>query len=230
MSNKDKKDSQAKDQQIHDAIKKVVESGENIREKVRDITVDALSKEHFDKDHIKSVIKSAWDGAKEGAERQGKQVKEIFTEVMSGLDEALEKYAHASKLAIEETVGRVQEFTKHDLKRTLEDLHGLEEMFLDTMTEAATNTKNAFSDVLTDLVSHAKNSGTEVGRRAVNEFNSLSAKLGEAGKESIGAVGDAATSFGSDVARTASGFLADLANKLKPDKNDSGSDSDSSNK
>jgi len=218
MSNQGKKDTENSHQQIHDAIKKVVENGENIRAKVRDVTVEALTKEHFSKDHIKTVIKSAWEGAKEGAEQQGKQVKEIFSEVMSGLDDSLEKYAHASKLAIEETVGRMQEFTQQDVKRTLEDLQGLEDMFLDTMTEAAQNTKNTFSDILNDLVNHAKNSGTEVGRRALQEFNNLSTKLGTVGKESIGTVGDAASSFGADVARAASGFLTDLADKLKPEK------------
>ncbi len=223
MNEKERKTTHPKDQLIHDAIKKAVESGDNVREKVSDITVEALSDAHFDKDHIKSVIKTAWVGAKAGAEQQGEQVKEIFSEVMTGLDDALEKYAHASKLAIEETVGRIQEFTQQDLKATLDDLQGLEELFLDTITEAAQNTKSTFSDALTDLATHAKSSGTEVGRRGLQEFNSLSAKLSGVGKESINAVGDAATSFGADVARSASGFLADLANKLKPDKNNSDS-------
>ncbi|MFV2056072.1 MAG: DUF6781 family protein [Thiohalomonadales bacterium] len=221
MNDKGEKETQANNPHIHDAIKKAVENGENVREKVRDITIEALCKEHFDKDHIKSVIKSAWDGAKEGAEKQGEQAKQIFSEVMSGLDEALEKYAHASKLAIEETAARVREFTQHDLKRTLDELKGLEAVFLDTMSDAAQSTKKVFADVFTDLLEHAKTSGTEVGRRSLQEFDTLSTKLGKVGKESIDAASDSVTSFGSDVARAASGFLGDLASTLKPEKNNS---------
>ncbi|MFV2061440.1 MAG: DUF6781 family protein [Gammaproteobacteria bacterium] len=218
MNNNSKMNTDDDQQQIHEAIKKVVQQGEDVSENVRNITMQALSSKHFDKEHIKSVLKTVWDATTDGIEHQSEQAKQTVTDVMSGLDSALEKYAHVSKLAIEETAGRLHSYTEHDLKRTLDDLKGLEEMFLDTMIEATQNTKTVFSGVLTDLMNHAKNNGTEVGRRVLQEFDDLTTKLGNTTKQGISAAGDVGASFAAEVASTASDFLADLANKLKADK------------
>ena len=204
---------------VKEAVKKAVEEGKDIRDEVRDITMEALSKGHLEMERIKTVVTSVWDGAKEGVGSESEEIKQSFKEVMSGLDEALEKSAHASKLAIEETVGKVKDFSQEDLKRAIDDLKGLEEMLLDTVTEVAKSSKSTVADVLHDTVVHAKNSGTEVGQQVLKDIEYLRNKLEENSKETLKTVSHAATNFTADVADAASGILAGIADSLKKPKN-----------
>jgi len=204
---------------VKEAVKKAVEEGKDIRDEVRDITMEALSKGHLEIDRIKSVVKSVWVGATEGVGAETEKMKTTFKDVMSGLDDALEKSAHASKLAIEETAGKVKDFSQEELKQAMDDLKGLEEMLLDTVSEVAKSSKATVAEVLRDTVEHAKNSGTEVGQKVLKDIEYLRAKLQENSKETLKTVGHAASNFTADVAGAASGILAGIADSLKKPKN-----------
>lgn len=197
---------------------KAVKHGENISDDVRDITVDALSKHHLNLEHIRSVIKAVLEGAEDAVEHNTNNMKDVLKKVTEGLDEALEKSAHASKLAIEETTGRIRDFTEHDLKKAIDDLAGLEEMFIDSLSEAAKNSKSVASDTFKYLGEHLKNSGTAVGKRTSKEIIYLTDKMEQIGKENITSVSNATKSFAEDVARAASGFLAGIADSLEESK------------
>jgi len=197
---------------------KAVNQGENISNDVRDITVDALTKHHLDLEHIRSVIKAVLDGAQDAVEHNTKNMKDVLKEVTNGLDEALEKSAYASKLAIEETAGRIKDFTEHDLKKTMDDLSGLEEMLIDSLSEAAKNSKSVATETFEYLSEHLKNSGTAVGHRTTKEIIYLTDKLEKIGKENIASVSNATKSFTEDVARAASGFLAGIADSIEESK------------
>ena len=204
---------------VKEAVKKVVEEGKDVRDEVRDITMQALSKGQIELERVKSVVKSVWDGATEGVGQESEKMKHTFNDVMSGLDDALEKSAQASKLAIEETAGKVKDFSQEDLKRAIDDLKGLEEMLLDTISDVAKSSKSTVADVLHDTLEHAKNSGTEVGQKVLKDIDQLRAKLGENSKDTLNTVGHAASNFTADVADAASGILAGIADTLKKPKN-----------
>lgn len=201
--------------QVQESVQEAVGKNEGISEAVRKITVDALSKRHLDYEGIKSTVRDVLEGAKMGIVDDGGQVKAAFQQVTQGLDEALAQSAEASKLAIEETAGRIQDFSKQDLKRALDDLSGLEDLFIETLNEAAKSSQGVISETITDLVGHAKNNGTVVGKRINNDVSVLRDKLGQAGKDQAVEITDAAKSFGANVASAASGFLAGIAEALQ---------------
>jgi hypothetical protein len=158
------------------------------------------------------------DGAQDAVEHNTENMKDVLKEVTNGLDEALEKSAYASKLAIEETAGRIKDFTEHDLKKTMDDLSGLEEMLIDSLSEAAKNSKSVATETFEYLSEHLKNSGTAVGHRTTKEIIYLTDKLEKIGKENIASVSNATKSFTEDVARAASGFLAGIADSIEESK------------
>lgn len=199
-------------------IEEVIERGENITAEVRDITIEMLRQHHLNFEHIKSVIKTILTRTQVALEHRSDIRKDTLEEVIKGLDQALEKSAYASKLAIEETAGRVKDFGEHDMKRALDDLAGLEEMFIESLSEAAEGSKTMTHDVLYDLIEHLKNTGTEVGRRAGEETASLMQLIEKAGEENITAMGEATRTFTEDIARAASGFLAGIADSVKDAK------------
>lgn len=202
-------------EQVQESVQEAVGKAEDISEKVRTITIEALSKRQLDYDSIRSTLRDVLKGAKMGVVDDSGNIKDAFQQVSQGLDEALAQSAEASKLAIEETAGRLQDFTQQDLKRAIDELSGLEDLFIETMREAATNSQGLVADTFNDLVSHAKNNGTAVGKRIADDVNVLKDRLGTAGKEQVGEITDAAKLFSANVASAASGFLAGLAETLQ---------------
>ena len=200
--------------QVQESVQEAVGKNEDISEAVRKITLDALSKKSLDYDSIRSTLRDVLEGAKMGAKDDG-EIKAAFQQVTSGLDEALAQSAEASKLAIEETAGRIQDFSKQDLKRALDELSGLEDLFIETISEAAKSSQGVVSDAFADLVDHAKNSGTVVGKRIADDVSMLRNKLGQAGKDQASELTDTAKTFSANVASAASGFLAGIAQALQ---------------
>ncbi|MDH5324919.1 MAG: hypothetical protein OEZ68_16125 [Gammaproteobacteria bacterium] len=197
------------------AAEEAVKKGGNVRDEIRDITLEALSNRTLDMDRVKAVAKAVVDGAKTGLDVDTADVKKSMDDVAAGLDAALEKSAQATKLAIEETVARVKDYKEEDFKHTLDQLHSLEEMFIETLEEAAKTGKSLLQETIQDLATHAKNTGTAVGKRTSDDIAELKQKILNVSEAGVTAVSDAAKSFSADVAQAASGFLQALSDKLK---------------
>jgi hypothetical protein len=152
-----------KDEVLQDEIKGAVETGSDVKETVRRITLKALTEHELDTESVRKVASAVVKGAGIGAASHGTEAKDILAMAVSGLDEALSKAAVASKLALQEAVGRGKDFSSHDLKRALDDMQGLEALFLETLRDGAKGAKDQTSVILHDLAEHARHSGTAVG-------------------------------------------------------------------
>jgi len=202
-------------EQVQESVQEAVSEAGDISEKIRKITVEALSKRNLEYDSIRSTLRDVLEGAKIGVVDDDGKVKDAFQQVTQGLDEALSQSAQASRLAIEETAGRLQDFSQQDLKRALDELSGLEDLFIETIREIGKSSQGLIADTLNDLASHAKNNGTAVGKRIADDVSVLKDKLGSTGKQQVDEITDAARTFGANVASAASGFLAGLAEALQ---------------
>ena len=200
------------------ATEEAVKHSENISAEVRDITIEALRRHQLDLEHIKAVTRAVLTGAEDAAKLNSDHMKDTLKQVTEGLDEALGKSVYASKLAIEETAGRIKDFTENDLKRAMDDLSALEGIFIESLDEVANSSKTVASDTLQDLANHFKNSGTAVGQRASEEIIYLGKQIEKTGMENMAAVSEATKSFAEDIARAASGFLGGIADSIKETK------------
>jgi len=198
-----------------DGARTAVAEGENIHEAVRDITLEALSAGHLDVQKMREVVQAVLQGASLGAKEKGTQAEQALREAMAGMDDALAKSAEASKLAIEEAAGHIKEFGSQDLKRGLDDLRSLEDMFLDTVQNIARASDGAVREGLGNLAQHARNTGTEVGAAAKTAVEKLTGQLEKNVRESVSTGADTALKVGAQMSQAAAGFLEGIAETLK---------------
>jgi len=201
------------DDNLHEEAKNAAGS-DDIREKVRSITLKALSERKLDSENITSVIKSVIEGVTEGLGESSEKLKPQLKESMSGIDDALSKSAIAAKLATEEAMGRAGQFAENDLKKAMEDFKGLESSFIETINTVAHSSGDLASNALNEIAEHLKNSGTESGKEAMNAVNSLSQSLLNAGKGTVEEIASATQSAGGQFASIASGILSGMAEAI----------------
>lgn len=197
------------------AAKKAVEDAIDIQQKVRDITLKALSEKRLDKDSIKAVIRAVTEGVSEGIGDNKDKMSGSFKEALSGMDEALGKSAQAAKLASEEALGKVSDYADHEFKDTLRQLEGLEDLFIDTVNAAAEQASKLAGESFKDLTSHLKNTGSDVGNQAKEAADSLREELTRLGKEGVETALDTGKKVGGQISQIASGILAGMAEALK---------------
>ena len=200
--------------EVENNVREAIQSGDDIYQQVRDITLKALTERELDMENIKSVIQSVSKGINTGLTAQYGPAREAFKQSTDALDDALASTAEASKLAIEEAASRVSEFSQHDLNQATEDLKSLEGLFLDTMSEITQESNEVVFEIAQDFLSHARNSGTAVGRQTQTILDAMN-DMRHIGQDVIvsGTVATTAT-----LAKIASGFLSGIAESLQPDK------------
>jgi len=196
------------------AVKAAIEHGENIRAKVRKITLDALQRGKLDAQETRRVIRSVMHGASLGVSKAGDKTKQALGEALAGMDEALAKSAEAYKLAIEEAEGRLRDFSKHDLDKAFNNLRTLESMLLDTLKEVADQSAGEAREIYQSLARHTKVNATSAGATASAAISSLEKKLGRTLREVAAAGSDVALGTTSKLADAAAGFLAGLSDAL----------------
>ncbi len=196
-------------QAVKDEAREAVRSGADVHQKIKTITLNALTKWQLDMDNIKDVAESVSEGINEAISSQGGEAKKIFENAASALDDALAIAAEASKLAIEEASSRVSEYTQHDLDSASKDLRDMEGMFLGTL-EKVTKGNQVLADIAGDFVGHARQSGTAVGRQALAALEALK-KLPHWGTETVITNTIATTST---LAQIGSGILSGIAESL----------------
>ena len=201
--------------ETREAAKQAV-SEDDIHEKVKNITLNALSNHQLDTEAVKQVIQAVVEGVTEGVGDSSEKLKPKLKESLSGIDDALSKSAIAMKLTVEEAAGRAEQFAKEDLNNALNELRGLENTFIDTINTVAKQTSELTSAALTELAEHLKNSGTSSGKEALSAINSINNALLDVGKETISELAHASQTAGERFTHIASGILSGMAEAIKP--------------
>lgn len=203
--------------EVKNKARSAVTSGKNIHDTVRDVTLEALSTGSLNAQKTREMVQAVLHGASLGAAEKDVRSEQALREAMCGVDEALAKSAEASRLAIEEAAGRVKEFGSQDLRKGLEDLSALEDMFLDTLGNVALASRGAVRDIMNDLARHARNTGTAVGATADEATKKLLRELGNDLRERVNADADTARETGRNIAMAAAGFLEGIARAMGKD-------------
>ncbi len=209
---------------VKEIARNAVERSDDIRHDVRTLTLKALSDGRLDTKKINKVIRAVMEGVSIGVEDKGEQAKDALSDAMSGMDDALAKSAEASKLAVEEAAGHIKDFSSHDLKRAMDDLLGLEELFFDSVRDVSKGTSETVKGTLSDLVKHAKQNGTNVGKTTSDAASSLNQKLSNTLKDTASAGIQSTADVLAHIANASAGILEGIAdtlqkeNKKKSDK------------
>jgi hypothetical protein len=198
-------------EKVQEDIKEAVQSGSEVHEKIKTITLKALTERHLDMENIKNVAEAASKGIYEGMTTQSEQAKEVFAQAATALDDALAIAAEASKLAIEEAASKVNEYSHHDLNDATNDLQSMENTFLDSLEKAAKDSNQMVAELVGDFVNHGRQSGTAVGKQVLTALDALKA-LPHLSKETVASSTVAATIT---LAQIGSGILSGIAESLQ---------------
>jgi hypothetical protein len=196
---------------VKQAVREAVKSGIDIHQKIKAITLKALTSRQLDLENMNQVAHAVIDGINEGVETRGEHAKESFKQAAGALDDALAVAAEASKLAIEEAASRVNDFSQTDLHRATEDLKGMESMFLETLGKIARESNNMAAEMGSDFISHTRQSGTAVGKQVFAALEALK-DLPQLGKDTL--ISGAVTTT-SVLAQLGSGILSGIAESLQ---------------
>ncbi|ABM04559.1 conserved hypothetical protein [Psychromonas ingrahamii 37] len=212
---KNKSDLSENREKLEDEIKQAVQTGDDIRDAVRRITLKALNQGKLNTKEVQQVVSAVVKGASEGAVNQGLKSKDSLLSAVSGLDDALSWVAEASKLALEEAAGDIKTFAKQDVKKITDDLLVLEDIYLETLKRVAKESNKLIGSTLNNIERHARDSGTAVGRQTTEIVNMLNYQLGENLSETVAAGSDSALKLASQLSYAAAGFLDGIAQTLE---------------
>ena len=182
--------------------------GENIRERVHDVTLEALKTRRFDRESIREVVRAVTEGLTRGAEGSRLGVRHALAEGLRGIDQALTKSVDAGHEAIRQMTATGRGISDNEVKQALAGLRKVEEDFVATVDQVASSANERVRPELRELLRQSLHAGTETGRHTAR----LMAEFTLSGMELAG-------EFSLRFAHLASGVLAGMADAL--DKTDS---------
>lgn len=205
---------------VRQAASDLVTSGEDIRERVRELTLEALQTHRLDLHGMREVMRALTEGISLGAQQRGGEVREALSEAFAGMDQAVSKAAQASSLALKEMAARGREFTDSELRQGLDRMRSMEDDLLGAVRQITHATGGAVKTEWESLSQHAQHAGTDTGRVVAQTLRDFSARMTSTMGDGAMAGVDAARQFGERFAAMTSGILAGMSEALRKGRDD----------
>jgi ABC-type transporter Mla subunit MlaD len=206
------------DEGIKQAAQAAVSEGQDIRERVRDLTLNAIKQRRMEASEIKNVVKALTEGISLGLDKRAQDSRQALGQAFSGLDAALMKSAEAAHLALQQLTERGQDFSKQDLKAALDNLRKIEQDFLSTVNEVANKSSGSVKAELDELLTHARRTGTDTGRQVAATLDAFSQQMQGVAHDTKAAGSGAAHTLSSRFTQLAAGILEGIAQALRDKK------------
>jgi hypothetical protein len=201
-----------------DAIRKAasdsVRAGIDIRSRIHDITLLALTTRRFDRHGMQEVVRAVTDGMAVGAEQSRGDFRHALSEAFRGMDEALTRSAQAGGSALRQLAATGKDLSDTELKQALATMKRLEDDFLTTATHAAESTSERIRPELRKILHTARETGTETGKIAAKSMTELAQRFSVASIDMAIAGMEVAAEVGTRFAHIASGVLSGIADAL----------------
>lgn len=201
--------------QLTAAASETSAEGVDIRERVRDLTLQAFKDRSFDRGGIQEVIRAVTQGAAEGAGRERVDMRQALSEALDGLDSALRTSAEAGQLALKQLADTGRGLSDGELKQALGNLRKLEEDFFSTVGQVADAAGEQVRPELREALTAARRAGTETGRQIGNVMGAFAQRWSRASLDATVTGLERANEFGTRFGELASGVLAGLAAALR---------------
>lgn len=196
------------------AAEKLVQAGGEVREKLRELTLRALTQGALAEDEIRAALSAIAEGVGQGAGQRAEAVKSALGDALQGMDDALSHAAEAMQLAIHEVASDVKQFREQDLQQGLNDLKGLEAMFLDVVGRVADGAGGLVKQEMNAVAEHGRRVGTDTGGRVKALAEDLRRRIRIAAHGVADAGKDAAKDVAARIATKASQKLGDVAARI----------------
>jgi hypothetical protein len=209
------------EERLRDAARDTVAEGVDIRERVRDLTLQALRDHRFDREGISDVVRAVTEGVARGADGDRVDMRHAVSEALTGLDKALRTSAEAGQVALKELASTGRDFSDSELKQALANFKKLEEDFFSTVGQVADAASERVQPELREALAAARRSGTETGRQMASVVSEFAQRFSVASLDATVSGLEAASEFSARFAQLASGVLSGLAEALQKQKTES---------
>ena len=199
---------------IRQAASDSMRHAESVRERVRDLTLDALTTRRFNREAIRDVVRAVTEGVSAGAADGRPGTRHSLAEAFRGMDQALAKSVEAGQEAIRRILDTGRSISERELQEALAGLQKIEEDFVSTVSQVADSAGERVAPELRDVVGKATHAGTETGRQVATAVTELTRTLAGASLKVTLAGIEVAGEFGVRVAQIAGGVLSGMASAL----------------
>ncbi len=211
--------------EMRDAADRLVQAGVAVREKLRELTLRALTQRELAETEIRAALGAITEGVSLGAAQRADEVKSALGEALQGMDDALSHAAEAMHLAISEVTSDVKQYREQDLQQGLQDIKQLESVFLETVGRVARSASGLVRQEMEAVAEHGRRVGTDTGSRVRTVAENLGQRVRMVAHDAADAGKGAAKEVAARVAVKASQKLGEIAakvgekaEKLKSDK------------
>lgn len=202
-------------ERIKQTASESVRAGVGIRDRVHDLTLEALRSRRFDPKGVREVVRAVSEGIALGAEGSRAELRQSLADAFHGLDEALRKTTEAGQSALRQLVATGRGFTDSELKSALASMKRIEDDFLATVGHVADAASAQVQPELRKILDEARRSGTETGRQVGSMLTEFAQRVSVASLDLTLAGLEAAGEFGARFALLAAGVLGGVADALR---------------
>lgn len=201
-------------EEIKAAAGRLVQAGEEVREKLRALTVQALTQRDLAEKEIREVLNAITEGVSLGASQRTEEVKAALADALHGVDDALGHAADAMQQAIHEVVSDAKEFGSNDIQQGLDDLRKLEATFLEIVGRVAESASGLVRQEMNVIAENGRRIGTDTGAKVKAVSDDLGNRVRSAAHDAADVGKQAARVIGARVADMASRKLGEIAVRL----------------
>jgi uncharacterized protein (DUF1501 family) len=155
-----------------DAASSATPEDQEIRERVKGLTSQALQRGRIDPEAIKDIVRTVIGAAPDSA-AAGAEARDLFVDAVRKLDEALMKSSSVAHDALQQLAMRGKDFTDNDLKQALASLRELEHNYAAAVSRIGEAMTGKLRSEMMELAVHAQNVGAEASARVASMMGEL---------------------------------------------------------
>jgi hypothetical protein len=201
-------------QEVLVSVSEAVAQEGALRERIRQLVLDALVKREVDATAVREVMRDAMDGIGIGLGQRAGQAGEALSEAVGGLDEALSRTLYAMQQAVEEGWAQGRQFAQSDMKEAYDSVKGLDDDLLGVLKSTGEKAQGVLRNEFEAIRGHLTTTGTDTGRQMKQVLEVLGNRLNSAAAGSGQEAREAAQLAGGRLREVASGILRGLADAL----------------
>lgn len=192
-----------------------VRQSDNVRGRVRELTLKGLQARELSLAGIQQVVRSVASGVNLGAAAGKVDLDKTLADAFAGMDEAVLKAVEASRVAIDRLSSQGADFEQSRMKKSLADLERMEEAFLKSIRQASAGATGRVSERWSGIIERTGVSGTLAGAAVSALMADVGSKLRAQLRSNRESTFKAAHLLSQNFGILASGILIGLAEGLR---------------
>jgi len=206
------------DEVLKGLARESVKQGENLRNAVREVTLNALKSRELTLAEIKRVVKTVTEGVNLGAAGAKMDAERVLGEALAGMDDAVLKAVQANHIALQQLSAQGQSMRESHMKKALDELERLEDEFVASVKEATKKGSKQLKDQWASVLQQKQAVGLETAAQVEATMEQFGDQMREAVKQQRRTALKAAELMAENFTTLANGILIGLTEGLQQGK------------